>query len=96
VQTTPDGRTVQLPLPPAFFQLSQQLATIRQQQGHIQGEINQLRSQAVDVKKKMPEPVYTGIQRIIDADGMPLPAPPQGAAPATQPDAATTRPATRA
>ena len=96
IQTTSDGRTVQLPLPPAFFQLSQQLATIQQQQGHIQAEINQLRSQAVDVKKKMPEPVYTGIQRIIDADGMPLPAPPQGAAPATQPGAATTRPATRA
>ena len=96
VQTTPDGRQVQFPLPPAYFQLSQQLATLRQQQGRIQAEINQLRSQAVDVQKKMPEPVFTGIQRIIDADGMPLPAPPQGAAPATQPATLTSRPATRA
>ena len=96
VQTTPDGRQVQLPLPPAYFQLSQQLATLRQQQGRLESDAKRLQMDAPAIKKKMPEPVYTGIQRIIDADGMPLPAPPQGAAPTTQPGAATTRPATRA
>ena len=96
VQTTPDGHQVQLPLPPAYFQLSQQLAILRQQQGRLESDAKRLQMDAPAIKKKMPEPVYSGIQRIIDADGMPLPAPPQGATPATQPAPTTTHPATRA
>jgi hypothetical protein len=47
--------------------------------------MDRLRVQAKQVQQKSPAPKITGIQKIIDADGVPLPMPP-----ATQP--ATTQP----
>ena len=84
-QQSPDGKTVQLPLSPLYYQYAQEQAATRAQEALMQNEMQKLRGQFKEAQKKMPIPPFSGIQRIVDADGMPLPAPPPNAAPATKP-----------
>jgi tetratricopeptide (TPR) repeat protein len=91
----PDGTLVQYPLPAPYYQFAQELAGIRQQQNTIRANADRMRAQAKDVQNKLPKPTYSGIQRPIDADGMPLPAPTSQPAVTLGPpkDAPTTQPA---
>ena len=58
-------------------------------------DLDRLRKAAKQTQAQLPTPKYTGIQKIIDADGLPLPAgaiPPQPPAPAPPPGAAPVPP----
>lgn len=88
----PNGAVQRIPYPPAYILLSQQAAVLRAERAQRQADVDRLRAAAKQVKAQMPQPKFTGIQKLIDADGMPLPAgfrfpsPPAPAQPpATQP-----------
>jgi tetratricopeptide (TPR) repeat protein len=84
------GQPVRLPYPPLYFTLGQQLAGLRTERAQRVDDLDRLRKNAKATQAQLPTPKYTGIQKIIDADGLPLPAgavlPPPPAAP--QPPAA--------
>jgi tetratricopeptide (TPR) repeat protein len=96
------GRPVRLPYPPLYFTLGQQVAGLKTERGQRVGDLDRLRKAAKATQAQLPTPKYTGMQKIIDADGLPLPAgailpppptavPPGGAAPVPPP--AATQPA---
>lgn len=97
------GRMYRLPLPPQYYTLSQQLAQAKNDRAKQVDELDRLRKQAAQVKAQLPKPRYSGIQKLIDADGMPIPAgaaapneaPAENEAPALPPATAPARPATQ-
>jgi tetratricopeptide (TPR) repeat protein len=87
VGQTPDGRPIQLGLPPSYFQYGRELDSLKLTRVSLVANMDRLRGQAKQVQAKAPTPPrFTGIQKLIDADGVPLPKPPATQpAPATQP-----------
>jgi tetratricopeptide (TPR) repeat protein len=78
-----DGRFVRLPYPPRYYTVAREIDALKAERADRVTEQERLRNAAKQLQQQLPTPKYTGIQRLIDADGMPLPAPP--AAPATKP-----------
>lgn len=70
----PNGQIVRLPYPQLYYTLGRQLATLRAERASRLAEMDRLRGAAKAAKEKLPPPKFTGIQKLIDADGMPLPA----------------------
>jgi tetratricopeptide (TPR) repeat protein len=73
---TPDGKVIQLGLPQSYFQYSREMDGLRQTRASLNVSLDRLRSQAKQARLRMPAPRFSGIQKVIDADGMPLPLPP--------------------
>ncbi|HEX4125805.1 MAG TPA: hypothetical protein VHY37_13850 [Tepidisphaeraceae bacterium] len=90
----PNGQMVQTPFPPEYYNLQNDIQTQQTRKVQDAGEQGRLHNQAVALKAKQPSR-YTGIQRIIDVEGMPMnvapgdpttqPGAPNFPAPATQP-----------
>lgn len=95
-QTTASGQVVRLPYPPQWYQLGQQMAQMKTERANLLNQVDRLRGAARQAQASLPSPKFTGNQKLVDADGMPLPAgvklPPPVAAPA-QPAAAAPAPA---
>ncbi len=94
--TNTNGQAVRLPYPPLYYTLSQQVATLKNERAARLEDLDHLRKAARQAQQQLPTPKYLGQQKLIDADGMPLPAgyhlpAPPAAAPSTQP---STQPAT--
>jgi tetratricopeptide (TPR) repeat protein len=84
------GRPVRRVIPPVYYQLKHDLQDLAREYQDAEGELDRLRREAKKVKQDLPTPRYTGIQRIIEAEGTPL-------LPRNDPedaDAAATAPAT--
>lgn len=99
----PNGTVTRLPYPPVFFTLGQQLANLRTERAARVEDLDTLRKAAKKAQSNLPAPKYNGLQKIIDFDGMPLPAgfrfpaPPPPVAPpipAPTPTSPATQPAT--
>lgn len=66
------GRPVKLAYPRIYYQLQQDLADLRQKRVDLMAHLDSLRSEAKAVRRELPVPRYTGVQRIIEAEGTPL------------------------
>lgn len=77
------GKIVRLPYPQRYYDLANEITALQAERPTRLAEQDRLRRNAQAVQQRLPVPRYTGIQKIIDVDGMPLPAPPasQPAAP---------------
>ena len=75
------GRTQQFAPPKVYYGLKRDLEDLKREYAEQESRVNALRREAKLVKQELPVPRYSGIQRIIDADGTPL----MDAAAATQP-----------
>jgi len=86
------GRTQQLVPPRMYYSLKRDLEDLKRERADQQARVDSLRREAKLVKQELPVPRYSGVQRIIDAEGTPLmdaaaerpkrPAPPDQAPPA--------------
>ncbi len=83
--TDAEGRVVRLPYPARFYDLRRDVAALQSERAARQSELERLRRDAKAVQQQLPVARYTGIQKIIDADGMPVAA---ARAPDTRPAAA--------
>jgi tetratricopeptide (TPR) repeat protein len=79
----PNGTSTRLPYPPVWFTLQAQVSALRTERGQRIDDMNRLRGAAKQALGNMPQPKYSGLQKLIDFDGMPLPAGYQP--PSTQP-----------
>ena len=70
----PNGTTIRLPYPPVFFTLGQQVAAMRADRAARLEQLETLRKAAKKAQAQLPAPKYAGLQKIIDFDGVPLPA----------------------
>jgi tetratricopeptide (TPR) repeat protein len=77
------GRTVRLPYPLRYSQLGQEITSLQTELATKQAHLDDLRRDAKLALQKMPVTKYSGIQKIIDVDGMPVIAPAND--PTTQP-----------
>jgi Flp pilus assembly protein TadD len=83
------GRMVRLPYPLRYSELGQEITSLQAELATKQAHLDELRRDAKLALQKMPVTKYSGIQKIIDVDGMPVIAPAND--PTTQP--AATQPA---
>src|SRR5665213_3823566 len=70
----PNNTTTRLPYPQAWFTLQAQVSALRTERGQRIDDMNRLRGAAKQALGNMPQPKYSGLQKLIDFDGMPLPA----------------------
>ena len=66
-----EGRTLQLPLPPAFYTLQNENERMAQERASLQTKLQSLSDEAHRAQQSMPVPRFTGIQHVIGVDGMP-------------------------
>ena len=71
-----DGRFVRLPYPPRYYTVARDIDALKAERADRVADQERLRKAAKQLQQQLPVPKYTGIQKLIDADGMPLPAPP--------------------
>ena len=83
IQQDANGRLVQFPLPQRYYDLMHDINSLKGERVLKQREIQQLQKMFVDQEKFKPAPKYTGVQKVIDAEGMPGGSP--GDLPATRP-----------
>lgn len=83
VQDQTTGRIYRLPLPQAYYDDFKEIERMRLDKQSMVAEQERMRKKAQTEKQKVPKPKYTGMQRIIDADGMPVPT--GAAGPTTKP-----------
>jgi tetratricopeptide (TPR) repeat protein len=83
----PNGKVYRIPYPPRYYTLGQEITSLQNERAAKVSQEEKLRRDAKLAMQKLPVAKYTGIQKIIDVDGMPVVmlAPPLGAVPATQP-----------
>jgi tetratricopeptide (TPR) repeat protein len=82
------GQVVQLPLPQRYYDLSSEITALQAERPTRVAQQEQLRRDAKVEQQKLPVAKYTGIQKIIDVDGMPVmgsPPPPPTTDPTSQP-----------
>ena len=77
------GKVVRLPYPPRYYDLGREITSLQAERATRIAQEEGLRRDAKVAMQKLPVAKYTGIQKIIDVDGMPVFAPPGD--PATQP-----------
>ncbi|MDB5291128.1 MAG: hhoB [Phycisphaerales bacterium] len=71
-----DGRFVRLPYPPRYYTVARDIDALKAERADRVADHERLKKAAKQLQQQLPVPKYTGIQKLIDADGMPLPAPP--------------------
>jgi hypothetical protein len=79
---------VQLPLPQRYYDLGNEITSLQAERPTRVAQQDQLRRDAKVEQQKLPVAKYTGIQKIIDVDGMPVmgpPPPPPTTDPTSQP-----------
>jgi tetratricopeptide (TPR) repeat protein len=71
-----DGRFVRLPYPPRYYTVARDIDALKAERADRVADQERLKKAAKQLQQQLPVPKYTGIQKLIDADGMPLSAPP--------------------
>lgn len=79
LQQDSNGRLVQMPLPQRYYDLLRDINSLKAEGVMKQREIQQLQKMFVDQEKFKPVPKYSGMQKVIDVEGMP------GGSPGSQP-----------
>ncbi|HWE01064.1 MAG TPA: hypothetical protein VG326_01550 [Tepidisphaeraceae bacterium] len=79
----PNNTTTRTPYPQIWFTLQSQVTALRTERGQRIDDMNRLRGAARQALGNLPQPRYSGLQKLIDFDGIPLPA--GYRPPATQP-----------
>ena len=69
------GRTVRLPYPQRYYELGQEITSLQAERVTKAAHLDELRRDAKLALQKLPIAKYSGIQKIIDVDGMPVIAP---------------------
>ncbi|MDB5298733.1 MAG: hhoB [Phycisphaerales bacterium] len=69
-----DGRFVRLPLPQRYYTVAREIDSLKAERADRLADQDRLKKAAKQLQQQLPVPKYTGIQKLIDADGMPLPA----------------------
>ncbi len=87
--TDSSGKTVRLPYPQRYYDVAKDLNSLQAERAARVAQEEGLRRDAKLALQKLPVAKYTGIQKIIDVDGMPViaPAGDPPASPASQPAA---------
>ncbi len=70
--TDREGNVVRLPYPARYFDLRREVASLTSERAARVADLEHLRRDAKVVQQQLPVARYTGIQKIIDADGMPV------------------------
>lgn len=68
-----DGRVVRLPLPPAYYDVQQEINRLRGERADQELRIRALRDAAQRAREELPKPRYTGQLMLIGEDGVPIP-----------------------
>lgn len=66
------GRPVKLAYPRIYYELQRDLGDLRQKRLDLTSHLDALRREAKAVRRELPVPRYTGVQRIIETEGTPL------------------------
>ena len=66
------GRPVRLAYPRIYYELQRDLATLRQNRADLVAHLDKLRQDAKKVRRELPVQRYTGVLKIIEAEGTPL------------------------
>lgn len=66
------GSLVRYPLPPAYYDLMHEVRTLQGERAARLTEQQRMRQQAKQIQQTLPQPKFTGMQRVIDADGAPV------------------------
>jgi Flp pilus assembly protein TadD len=77
-----NGNIYQTVLPATYYQLQDDNNKLQREREEQYAKLERLRKEAKGVNENLPVPKYTGIQRLVEAEGAPVIAP---VAPATQP-----------
>lgn len=70
-QRTIDGDLILLPLPPVYFEIQQDNVRLKQQRDGAVRELDGLRKTAAQLQQQIPQPKYTGVQKIIGIEATP-------------------------
>lgn len=70
--TDSEGRVVRLPYPARYYDIRREVAALLSERAARVADLDHLRRDAKAVQQQLPVARYTGIQKIIDADGMPV------------------------
>jgi len=70
--TDSSGRVVRLPYPPRYSELGQEIGSLQAERATRVAHLDDLRHDAKLAMQKLPVAKYSGIQKIIDVDGMPV------------------------
>jgi hypothetical protein len=68
-----EGRAIRYPLPPSYYDYQRDIAALRSDRAAAIAEQQAMRRQAEQVLQRLPTQKYTGVQRLIDVEGAPLP-----------------------
>jgi chromosome segregation ATPase len=74
------GRPVRLQYPRIYYDLQRDYQALKQKRADLVAHLDDLRRQAKAVRKELPVPRYTGVQRLIEGEGTPLIPLPDGGA----------------
>jgi len=66
------GRPVRTAMPRIYYDLQRDYNALRQKRADLVAHLDDLRRQAKSVRKELPVPRYTGVQKLIEAEGTPL------------------------
>ncbi|MGH7178380.1 MAG: hypothetical protein ACREJC_13460, partial [Tepidisphaeraceae bacterium] len=81
-----DGRLIRLAYPPVYYDLQRDLQKLQSSLSAQQARLVSLNDEFKKIETQLPRPKFTGVQRLIGPEGMPVMVLPQGAAaPATAP-----------
>lgn len=70
--TDREGNVIRLPYPARYFDLRREVASLLSERAARVADLEHLRRDAKVVQQQLPVARYSGIQKIIDADGMPV------------------------
>jgi hypothetical protein len=76
-----EGRLIRYPLPRSYYDYVRDLSALSAERAARVAEQDRMRKQARQIQQRLPIPRYTGVQRMVDAEGAPLPGAPAGPVP---------------
>ncbi len=66
------GAAVQYPLPPSYYDTVRDIKVLQEERAARLAEQDKMRLAAKTIQQSLPKPKFTGLQRVIDADGAPI------------------------
>jgi tetratricopeptide (TPR) repeat protein len=72
--TDRNGNLFHLPLPSAYYDYDHDRTTLLAQRAELMAKLDSLRAAAKALQQSLPVPKYTGLQKLIGAEGTPMPA----------------------
>jgi tetratricopeptide (TPR) repeat protein len=67
-----DGQLIVLPLPPSYYEMQRDLEVLRGERVRAIAAVEQVKKEIEQARQDLPVPRYTGVQKLIGADGTPI------------------------